>query len=181
MNLTINQIQDLSLLENTIKELEAQKITLQDQLKLSGQNNQIKLQSIYSTAFNNSLTLRSQTATSQSITELRDWENSNISELYSIIKRTYVEFLTSSNLDTLISSFVTHYNLQDESITILVSQDLGAKLQMRDLSRLNPKIDSKLNDISLILDFGDLLRLDLSFDAIKDTLVPNLISNSISI
>lgn len=181
MNLTINQIQELGELEKQIQELTAKKTSLQSQVALAGQNNQTKLESVFNTTFNNALTLRSQALTTQNIAQLANWERDNINDLYEQIKKTYLDFLGSSQLSQMFNDFVKEYKFEENKVFVELSSDLENKVNLQGLTNFSISTNSNLDPMSLIFDFGEVLVVDMSFDSIKDELVPKLSSHSITI
>jgi hypothetical protein len=161
MNLTIDQIQELGELEKKIADLSQVKIKLAAQVTLSDQSNQTKLNSIFETVFNNVLTQKSQKLTAQNINELSNWEKSNINMLNKHVEDAYSEFLFSPMFNQLILDFANQYNLSNNNIKITTSSDLQNKLTLSSLPNATIDSDSKLDPMSINLDFGEVMSIDM--------------------
>jgi hypothetical protein len=181
MNLTIDQIQELGELEKKIAVLTQVKTKLTAQVTLSDQSNQTKLNSIFETVFNNALTQKSQKLTAQNINELSNWERSNINMLSKHVENAYTEFLHSSMFNQLVLDFVKQYNIESNEIKITTSSDLQNKLTFSNLPNIKLDCDSKLDPMSINLDFGEVMSIDMSFDSVKEQILPILISQSIKL
>lgn len=181
MNLTIDQIQELGELEKKIANLVLLKTKLEAQVTLSDKSNQTKLNSIFETIFNNVLTQKSQKLTAQNINELSNWEKSNIYMLNKHVEDAYTEFLHTSMFNQLVLDFVKQYNLENNEIKITTSSDLQNKLAISGLSNLTLDCDSKLDPMSINLDFGEVMSIDMSYNNVREQILPILISQSINL
>jgi TolA-binding protein len=175
MNLTIDQIKQLGDLEDKIKELSSNKKALQAKIVAQSQDDESRLNTVYSSTYNQELTQKSQELAASKIQDLINWEIDSSTKILDLAKRTYFQFLTSIDLVSLLEKFASRYGVSLQSAKIYISKDLENSMQIP-----NSQVDAGLAESSFIVDFAD-IKLDLSFESVKEDLVPLLASESLSL